>query len=180
MSNVEYLPSVKQIDENVLEYNRSNDWVDVPAKAKVFAHEFSVVGNLTSACRAVGIGRERGARLLKDPLVSAYVAYLQETLVLDTLITRSFVELGLLDVYEKCMGEVDVPNVTKDGDVVMAPRFNAAGAMSALKEMKPLAGMNKEEGVDGHGVTVKIDLHGFTGSTSIDEREVNIGVDTAS
>jgi hypothetical protein len=176
-SNVEYLPIVKGNISDVIESNKTNNWPDLHAQAKVFAHEFSIVGNLTKACKRVGIGREKGSRLLRDPLVDAYINDIQEACLTDsTIITRAFVELALLDQYEKANGEVEVPNVTKDGDVIMGKWWNGSVALGVIKEMKGLAGMNRELGVDGHGVTVQINMNDFTGAENI-EKEVNVVID---
>jgi hypothetical protein len=142
-----------------LERNRSSGWPDVSPKAKVFVHEYSVCGNITSACKRVSIGRDRGMRMLRDPIIRAYLDSLEEGLRNDTIITRAFVELQMLETLEQVNGDVDVPNVTKDGEVVWGPRFNGTGKIALLKEMKGLAGMNKEQGIDGTGVTINIDLN---------------------
>ena len=163
-SNVEFLPIAKEKVLDVIESNRLSGWPDVDAQTKVFLHEYSVVGSLKNACEKVGVSKDRGSRMLRDPVASAFLEELQEHLSVNTIITRSFVELQMLETLEQCNGDVDVPHVTKDGDIVWGPSFNASGKIALLKEMKGLAGMNKDIGTDGNGVTIHIDLHaaGYT------------------
>lgn len=170
MSNIEYLPSVSGNIADVVEHNRLNGWPDVPAQAKVFAHEYSVAGNLYDACRAVGIGYPKGSRLLRDPLVTAFVADLQKDLSKDTLFRREFIELTMLETLEQVNGDVDVPTVTRDGEQAFGRMFNANAKIALIKEMKTIIGMDKPQGVGGNGVTVNIDFNSFGYEKSLDTR----------
>ena len=142
-----------------IEYNRKNNWPDIPARTLVFLHEYSIVGDLSAASKKIGTNNATGYRILRDPLVRARLDDLQENLSNATVITRAFVELQYLETLEQVNGDVEVPNVTKDGDVVMAKRFSSSGKIQVLRDMSQFAGMKKEQGLDGHGVTINIDLN---------------------
>ena len=173
-SSAEYLPSVLSLSEDVLNHNKENGWPDVTPKAKKFLHEYAIAGDFRAACSASGLKRSHGSRLLRDPLNSGYLTHIQENLMDHTIITRQFVELEMLKTLEELGGEVDIPNVTKEGDIVWGPRYNGSGKVSLLKEMKGLAGMNKEQGVDGHGVTIIFNEANFTGSgPSVEIKDVD-------
>lgn len=172
MSNVVSLQNDGRNTPERLDYNKSNNWPDLTAQQRVFGQEYSLIGSLKDAMEVAKVGRSKALHWLRDPILDAYVADLQAGYAKAKLITREFVELALLEQYEKANGEVDVPNVTKDGDIIMAPRWNGSVAVQVLREMKPLAGMHKETGVDGHGVSVHINLNDFTGRGVTVEGEV--------
>jgi hypothetical protein len=174
-NNIEYLPSVLKPSEDVLKYNKENGWPDVPAQTKVFLHEYAIVGNLKNACAKVNIGKDKGSRILRDPLVQGYLADIQEGLYQGTLINRSFVEIQYLEFLEQANGDVPVPHVTKDGDVVIARSFNANAKLGILRDMSQWAGMKKEQGLNGVGVTISIDLDaaGYRGvKVSAEEKQM--------
>jgi hypothetical protein len=147
-----------------LESNRSNNWPDIPERTKVFAYEYSIAGNFRAACKRVGIGREHGLRLLRDPLVDEFLADLRRDLAETTIITREFLELEYLTTLEQMNGDVDVANVTKDGDVVMAPRFNGTGKVAVLRDMAKFIGVAEADKSGHGGVNVQINMGDFTGN----------------
>jgi hypothetical protein len=163
-SNVEYLPSVRKqedLEEWIL-YNSSNNWPDLPAQARVFAYEYSIVGSLRDACGKVSIGRQKGTRLLKDPLVDAFILDLQKEMAARSIFTREWIELEQLEQYEKCNGTVEVPYVTRDGDMVMACNFQAGAANAALKNIMDTSGVTRGT-LESGGVSINIDLSAFVG-----------------
>lgn len=170
MSNLEYLPSVREQQElsTWLEYNRNYNWPDLPSQSKVLVHK--VVennGNITQASKVVGIGRSRAARILQDPLVGAYRDDMEAELRRDSLISRHWLELESIDLYEKMIGEQDIPMVTRDGDQIIAKSFNPSGANAAMKTLMVLGGVSTAEGAgtDKGAVNVQINMGDFTGET---------------
>ena len=172
MSNVDLLPEKKSDISAALEYNRQNNWPDVSAKAKVFAHEYSICGDMKSARNKVGISMAVGSRLLRDPLVKGYLDELLEDCRKDSIITREFVELQWLETLEQVNGETEVAGVTRDGEEYMARVYNANGKISALKEMGRVIGMTETKSPGG--VSVNIDLSSFTGR---EEKETAVVID---
>lgn len=157
-TSVEFLPSVSGNIEDVVARNKEKGWPDVPAQAKVFVHEYVATGNLNDAVARIDSSRKVGSRLLRDPLVHAYLQHLQEDLVDHTIITRQFVELEMLQTLDEVSGKVDVPQVTKDGEAFMAPIYNPSSKIALLKEMRSLAGVSGNQDGDSGGVKVVINL----------------------
>ncbi len=159
LNNVEkYLPTTTGNIQDVIEYNKSNGWPDLPSQTKVFAHEFAVVGSLGKACAKVGLSKDRGSRLLRDPLVSSFIGNIMEGLSQDSLITRAFLELQMLETLEQLNGDVEVPHVTKDGIIIMAKSYNGTAKANLLLKMATMTGMDKQRGLNGIGVVINFDL----------------------
>lgn len=164
-SNLAYLPNANKQSDDVLKYNRLNNWPDLPAQAQLFVHKYIDEG-IVAACKHLSITKSAGLRILRDRLVNAYFKHIEDTLVSATLINQSFVELNLLETLEQANGEVDIPHVTKDGDVVMAPSVNLTAKVQVLRDMQKLAGMDK--GVDKGLTSIKIDMDAFTGKSQVE------------
>ena len=110
MNNVELLPTVyeKGQSESLIKFNQENNWPDLKPDVKVMAAEYAVCGVIKDAAKAAGISKVRASRLLRDPLVAAYVGMLTEEISERTLIRREFLELEAIDLYEKNKGEEEI------------------------------------------------------------------------
>lgn len=145
-SSADLLPMIVGNVSDVIEQNKENGWPGVPAKTKVFCHEYSICFSLDAARKRVGISRDRASRLVRDPLVRAYIDSLVEELREETLFRREFVELEMMKLLDEVSGNVDMPSVTRDGEVFFAPHFNPSVKLQLLKEMKGSANAGSGEG----------------------------------
>lgn len=176
MSSTDLLPKKSSDIVADLEYNKANNWPHLPTAAKRFLQVYSVAGDFRGACKEVGISAQKGARLLKDPLARGYLDHLMEDFRDEAIITRDFLELQLLETLEQVNGEVDIPKVTREGDVVMAKHFDAQAKIAVLKEMKSFAGI-RDAGKGTGSVTVNFDFGAF--GARPEEREVGITLEQA-
>lgn len=173
MSSTNLLPIVSGDFESALALNKENNWPDLDPKVKLFALEYSIAGNFTNACKKGGIGRDVGARLLKDRLVRAFIDDLLEDTRQESIITKDFMELQMLETLEQVNGDVDVPMVTREGDAVMARNFNPSAKIALLKEMRTFAGVR--EGGGSGGVSINFDFRAF-GVADSEDQEKSVGV----
>lgn len=140
-----------------LEENRQNGFLDLSSQHKQFAFEYLKCYSHLQAADAVGIARNIALRTLKDPLVQAFIVYLNERKEHYTLIDASFIEVQYLSLYGKLIGEEDVPMVDKNGDCFVGRKFHAAEAVGALRDMAKSTKFFKEGSGQG-GVNINFDL----------------------
>jgi hypothetical protein len=159
----------RRVSKSLLDYNKANGWPDVTPQQKLFSREFAHIGILSRACKASKVSTAKAVMWVRDPLISAYIGYIQEELSSRSLLTRQFVELSLLEQYEKANGNIDIPIVDRNGDVIMAPRWNGQVALGVLKEMGSMIDIGKRP--ESKGVTVNINLDSFVGRTVEEDDE---------
>jgi len=145
--------------------NRESGWPDVGERDRAFAVEYITNGyKHGDAAEAVGLVRSSGTRKLREPLVSAFIRFMQETRQNSKLITQHFVEQKYLEVLPKLMGEeeVDVYDA-KEGVSVRVKKFHSAETVSVLRDLGKAAGYIADDGPRGAAVNVQINMGGFTG-----------------
>lgn len=124
---------------------RENGFVSLSQKKRLFALEFIQSGSYLEAATAAEIEAPQAKRWLKDPLVSAFINYLNQQKEHYSLIDASFVEVQYLTLFTKLIGEEEVPLVDKDGIAYSAKKFHSSDAVACLRDLAKVSGHFKED-----------------------------------
>ena len=103
---------------------------------------------------------------LRDPLVSRFIAKLQEDANTAKLITQNFVEAQYLEILPQLKGEEDVALYNNQtGEGVLAKKFHSAELVSVLRDLGKSSGYIAPDvgGPAGAVVNVQINLGDLTG-----------------
>jgi hypothetical protein len=157
-NQLKILPKVLDDLQKQLDWNSKNDWADVAPQLKSFCHSYLETYNYKKACVAAGLPVSHGPRFLQDPFVAGYIDHITEHYVQDSLISRRFVEIELLEQYARCTGEVATPWVDSDGGVHSVKQFNAGAANNVLKEMGKIANVYPT-GLGGGAGAVQVNIN---------------------
>lgn len=123
-----------EINRQIDRYNK-NGWKDFDADLKAFSYYYLEHYNHRKAAQAIGRPAGSGISLIRNPLVSAFIGYLQEKRNITNIITADFVRSQYLDLIPKLAGEVPIPMVNSDGDEYMVHKFHSNELISVLKEL---------------------------------------------
>jgi len=158
---------------NYIDSNRKNGWPDLKPNEKTFAFNYMQHFNHNRAARDAGWkSAGYGLKLLRDPLVSAFIGFLKDELQERTLIDAEFVQSQWLELLPKLNGEEDIPLITSSGEEIMARKFHGSEMVSALRELGKSTKFY-EEGSGGSGnVSIAINL----AALGIDENNNNVGI----
>lgn len=129
-----------------LDEQRQNGFLDLPQDKRAFALEFIQSGSYVEASNAIGIQTATGRRWLRDPLISAFIQYLNQQKEHYSLIDAGFIETQYLILLSKLLGEEAVPMVDKDGTAFLAKKFHSSEAVGCLRDLAKVSGNYKEEG----------------------------------
>jgi len=121
---------IAQIDRNKL-----SNWEDIDPQRKAFALNYVIVYDHRSSAKLAGFSPDSGLRLLREPLLSAYIAYLQEEDYITNLITEDFIRVQFLNLLPMLSGQVEVPVVDSRGTSYNVKKFFPNELVSVLKEM---------------------------------------------
>ena len=124
---------------------RENGFLALGQDKRLFALNFVETGSYAMASEAAMVVKDTGRRWLRDPLVSAFIAYLNQQKEHYSLIDASFVESQYLVLLAKLLGEEEVPMVNKDGAQFSAKKFHSSEAVAALRDMAKISGHYKED-----------------------------------
>ena len=152
------------------------DWTNVPEQDKAFAVEYVTNGfKHLDAAQAVGLSRSSGLRKLRDPLIGAFIGYLQENANQAKLITQQFVEQQYIEVLPMLKGEIEVPiHDLKSGETTNAKKFHSAEVVSVLRDLGKSSGyIQPEFGPSAATVNVQINLADLAGDIVIEHDEVS-------
>lgn len=155
--------ALKQYEKNPeelkswLEQNRQNGFLDLDDQKKAFVYKYMTHYSHREAATEVGFNAGQGFHILREPLVQAFMAYLQQKKENYTLIDSSFIEVQYLRLYGKLLGEEEVDMVDKNGTHFRGKKFHAAEAVSALRDMAKSTKFFKEGSGQG-GVNINFDL----------------------
>lgn len=143
----------------LIQRNKEIGWPDIPHQKKAFAHEYILNGyNHREAAKEVGIAASSGIRVLREPLVSAYVAHLQETNFTSQIITKQFVEHQYLELIPFLKGEREIPIVTGSGAEIDACKFHGSELVAVLRDLSKITGYQKEEENNKNLVNIEINF----------------------
>ncbi len=132
--------------KSLIERNKKTNWEDLTDQRKAFAYEYIANGyNHRNAAHKVGIAKNSAVRLLREPLVSAFISHLQEEHFTSAIITKQFVEHQYLELIPYLKGEQAIPMVTGQGVELDACKFHASELTAVLRDLSKVTGYVKEE-----------------------------------
>lgn len=121
--------------QQLVEQNRENGWQDLPTVHRAFALRYVEDYDHRAAAQEVGIPQDQALRVLRNPLVTAFVNDLQGEMQMQSVINADFVRMQWLKVMPKLMGEEPVPMVAGDGTPIVAPVFQSGAVVRMLTEL---------------------------------------------
>lgn len=124
------------MDPELLKRNQENDWPDLTAVQKAFAYSFLVHYDHRQAAEDAGRAPSSGLSMLRHPLTASLIAQEQKNQATVGYITKEYIMVQYMNLMPMLMGEVSVPlGVDKDGDQVIARKFDATNMKNILTEM---------------------------------------------
>ena len=152
--------------EQILEYikvQKHRGWPDLDPKHREFANEYLINGfKHREAAKEVGVSDP--TRAMRNPLVRAYIANLQELNGNIRLLNQQFVEQRYMELIPKLMGEEEVPIFdVKEGISVNAKKFHSAETVAVLRDLGKASGYQADEEKASQVVNVQINIGDLTG-----------------
>lgn len=149
-------------DINVLvERNKSNSWESLSAIQKAIAIRYVENYNPKDVAEFLGISRDMVKRNLRDPLVSAYIAELQEKQLTSGIIKKDFINQHYLTLLDYAMGREEYLASMPNGTVEMTRKVSMPDAINILREMGKSIGYTADETIGKKApVSVTINLSG--------------------
>lgn len=153
----------------VIERNKQNGWEDLTAQRKAFAMYYLASYDHRDAAKKVKFSADFGTSLIREPLLSAYIAELQGQDLISNIVTEDFVRTQWLNLIPILSGQVEIPlGVNADGDQLNGKQFNAAALNATIKELAKTTKIY-EEGSGGSGqVNVQINMGALFGDKEKD------------
>ena len=144
--------------ESLLAKNRDHGYPDVTDQHKMFAHEYILDFDHNRAAAAVGYSRSNGIRMLRDPLISAFIEELKQSMFSRMSIDADMVRAMWIETIPKLAGKEAVPKMLKDGSVVEGCHFDGPSLVSALKDIGTMTDLYKNGSGGNQPVSVSINL----------------------
>lgn len=142
----------------LIQRNKQNGWEDLPAQKRAFAMKYIIDYKHRGAAVEVGYSADHGIQLLRDPIVAAYIATLQEIQHTSDIITKDFINANYLQLLEMAMGEVDINMVLPNGDEISAKKTSVSDATNILKELSKSTEYERDTGMKTAPVNIQIDF----------------------
>ena len=179
------MPSTREGEstDDLIKHNRENGWPDLSPVQRVFGFQFLILRSPRKAAEAAGLSPNRGSVLLRHPLVSSFIDFLQNQQALRFGIDADFAMMEMLEALEKFKGEEEINMVDKDGVAFSKKKFHAEQYMAMIKEFNKVAGLYKDSKANQGSVNINLDFgalgltqeqaKGITiESTSLDDTEI--------
>ena len=150
--------------EKLIRANRENNFPDLKAKPRAFAMNYVELLDHRAAAEAAKYDPNKGKKLLRDPLISAFIGFLQEKLVTRKLITREYIESQWLELNDIAMARVATLTgetcINADGVEVPEERLmhNLPVARAVLAEMTKGTNFSEDSSAQGGAVNISINL----------------------
>jgi hypothetical protein len=152
------------IDVKYIERNRQNGWPDLDERRKALAYNYVSNGyDHRSAASNCGFSANSGLRLIREPLLGAFIEHLQKETYQADIISRSLVESRLDQLWEIAVGDCPIPIVLANGEEIEAAKFHGELAMSVIKEQNKMKGFVKEDTNKSGNVLIQINTNAMTG-----------------
>lgn len=171
MSN--YLISTEEDLHALVKRNIQTDFADLPAQKKAFAHEYIIHYDHLSAAEAVGRPRSSGISLLRDPLLSAYIAHLQNVKLTSSIITKDFINTQYLQLLDQATGKEDIAIVLANGETMMARKTLMGEAVNIIKEMSKSTEYAKDTSQKTAPVSITINTGSFHDEVVVEGEIIN-------
>jgi len=150
----------------LIERNRKNGWPDLEPHQRAFAYLFLVDFDHRAAAESVGMARTSGIRLLRHPMVAAFIEEEQQKQATNAFITKEYITTQYINMIPMLLGEVDMPFTNASGEQCYGKQFRPAELRGILQELsKTVDGFNKEkmqQGASG-GVSINLNLANLIG-----------------
>jgi|APSaa5957512535_1039671.scaffolds.fasta_scaffold88524_2 hypothetical protein len=141
--------------QNLIERNEDNGFEDLTPLKRAFVLELVANGYKHGlAAKAVGADKGHGIRLLRDPLVCAYIKHVQNKQNIQSIISQDFVRGLYLELIPKLMGEESVNTITSTGASVEQKKFHSGEMVSILKDLSKIAGVDGMEDTNNLNLNV--------------------------
>jgi len=147
-----------------VERQKANGFQDLPQNKRAFAHEYIIDYKHRRAATETGIPANKGIRLLREPLVAAYIEYLQTMQLTNNIITKDFINAQYLHLYDMATGLEPQCLVTADGDEYMARKTELGTAHNILDKISKSTEYAKETGNKNAPVSISIDFGNLFGN----------------
>lgn len=144
-------------DENI-KYNKENGWPDLTPIQRAFGFQFLVCRSPRKAAEEVGMSPNRGAVWLRNPLVSAFVQYLQEAQAIRFGIDADFAMMEMLESLDKFKGEEAINMIDRDGMEISGKKFHPEQYLGIMKEFNKVAGLYKDSKANQGSVSINMDF----------------------
>lgn len=150
--------------DTLVKRNRETGWPDLPPKKRGFAHHYVLEYNHRESAEEVGYNASNGIKMLRDPLVAAYIEYLQELQLTSNIITKEFINTNYMKLFEMATGQVDIMMILPDGSQVERKKTMVGEATNILKEMSKSIEYEKGNNTKNAPVSISINFDNLTGS----------------
>lgn len=150
----------------LIERNRKTNWPDLQPRQKAFVYAFLVNYDHREAAITAGLSANSGIKMLRHPLIEAFVAFQQEKLATNSFITKEYITTHLVNLIPMLTGQVEVPFTLPNGEQCSGKQFKPAELRGVLQDLaKTVEGYDKNQNFGGgnSGVTVNIDLKSLVG-----------------
>jgi hypothetical protein len=156
------IKDLTQEDIKVLvERNKNNSWDSLNAIQKAIGIAYVENYNIKDVASSLGLSRENVKKNLRDPLVAAYVADLQEKQLTSGIIKKDFINQHYLTLLDYAMGREEYLAAMPNGEVANTRRVSMPDAINILREMGRSIGYTADENVGKKApVSVTINLSG--------------------
>lgn len=152
----------------IIERNKKSDWADLEPRERAFAYSYLADYNHRRAAQSINLSADHGIRILRRPLVSAFIQFLQERSHIANTITDDFVRTQMVNLLPKLLGQEPVPLVDKDGGEFDALKFHPSESVNLLREMAKSTKFYEGGSGQSQGVHVHINMADLVGGKIIE------------
>ena len=158
--------------KSLIQQNKDSGWPDVTPQEKMFAFKYLETFKHRDAGEESEFSPNSGLKLLRKPLINAFIAQIQGEYQQRSIVDADFVRTQWLQLLPKVMGEEEVPIVLADGTQIEARKFHAADSTRVLSELSKSTKFY-EGGSGGSGnVSINIDLGALGITADISQEKV--------
>lgn len=154
-----------EVTTDYLARQKEGNWPDVDVAEKAFAYALLHNSyNVAKAATEANITLLKAKKLLRSPLVTAFIGALQETRHVTNIVTDDFVRSQYLKILPKLMGEESIPIVLGNGVSIEEKKFHSGEVVSVLKELGKATDFYKDGDTQSAGVQVVINVGDLLGN----------------
>lgn len=155
---------IEQNTKEAIDIAKGNNFADLPLNKRAFALSYIMSYNHREAAKEAGFVPDRGISLLRDPMISAFIAHLQDEIHISNVVTADFVRHHMVSLIPKLSGEEEVPMVLPNGEEIIAKKFHSGELINLLKELAKSTKFYEDGSGQGNGgVTVNINVAALLG-----------------